>query len=201
MTDNFIGKYNVPPEVTDPVLEFFKENSKNWKDGSITGGQIDKNYKDSKDYFLDVFNMPESCKPYLEALSNCFREYIEEYPTCKEGHNIWGIREKINLQYYPPGGGFKFFHCENAGHDSANVQRHLVFMTYLNTIDPDEGGGTRFLYQGDFNAVRGDTLIWPSAWTHTHRGIVSETCEKYIVTGWVSYELFPLDLSLRERRS
>ena len=38
-----------------------------------------------------------------------------------------------------------------------------------------------------FKAKKGDTLIWPSGWTHTHRGIVSQTQEKYIITGWWSF--------------
>jgi len=28
------------------------------------------------------------------------------------------------------------------------------------------------------------TVIWPADFTHTHRGIVSKTQEKYIATGW-----------------
>ena len=37
-------------------------------------------------------------------------------------------------------------------------------------------------------AKKGLTLIWPATWTHTHRGIVSNDKEKYIVTGWYSFE-------------
>ena len=32
---------------------------------------------------------------------------------------------------------------------------------------------------------RGVTLIWPAPWTHTHRGQISLTHEKTIVTGWL----------------
>ena len=59
-------------------------------------------------------------------------------------------------------------------------------MTYLNDIKND--GGTEFFYQKTkFNAKKGLTLIWPAEWTHTHRGIISEEYEKYIITGWISY--------------
>jgi hypothetical protein len=34
---------------------------------------------------------------------------------------------------------------------------------------------------------KGLTLIWPSDWSHTHRGVPSNTEEKIIATGW--YEL------------
>jgi hypothetical protein len=38
-----------------------------------------------------------------------------------------------------------------------------------------------------FPAKKGLTLFWPSDWTHTHRGIVSNIKEKYIVTGMVQF--------------
>ena len=59
-------------------------------------------------------------------------------------------------------------------------------MTYLNDID--DGGGTEFkLQEMKVKAEKGKTIIWPSDWTHTHRGIVSPSKEKYIVTGWWSF--------------
>jgi hypothetical protein len=60
-------------------------------------------------------------------------------------------------------------------------------MTYLN--DLTDGGETEFHYQQvKVKPEKGLTLIWPADWTHTHRGIPSETQEKYIVTGWLNYE-------------
>ena len=62
---------------------------------------------------------------------------------------------------------------------------NLVFMTYLNDV---EDGGTQFKYQNLITpAKKGLTLIWPTDFTHTHRGVISQTKEKYIVTGWYSY--------------
>jgi hypothetical protein len=59
-------------------------------------------------------------------------------------------------------------------------------MTYLNDVP---NGGTEFYYQGlKSPAKKGLTLIWPADWTHTHRGIVDDKNEKYIVTGWYNYE-------------
>ena len=61
--------------------------------------------------------------------------------------------------------------------------RHLVFMTYLNSVD--DGGETEFLHQNiKVKPKKGLTLIWPADWTHTHRGVVSPSQDKYILTGW-----------------
>ena len=57
-------------------------------------------------------------------------------------------------------------------------------MTYL-TNTPN--GGTEFLYQNiKTECVKGITLLWPAYWTHTHRGIISKTHGKEILTGWFS---------------
>ena len=58
-------------------------------------------------------------------------------------------------------------------------------MTYMNDV-PD--GGTEWFHQDKYvPAQRGYTVIWPSDWTHFHRGRVSNTSEKYIITGWFSF--------------
>ena len=57
-------------------------------------------------------------------------------------------------------------------------------MTYLNDV-PD--GGTMFKYQKIITpAKKGSTVIWPAGFTHTHKGQISHTKEKFIVTGWWS---------------
>ena len=88
-----------------------------------------------------------------------------------------------NLQYYPPGGGFKTWHSERINPIAS--KRVFVFMTYLNDV---EDGGTDFYYQKlTTPAKKGLTLIWPTDFTHTHSGQISDTHEKYIITGWFGY--------------
>ena len=66
------------------------------------------------------------------------------------------------------------------------VNRHLVFMTYLNTVK--SGGETEFYHQKvKVKPKKGKTLIWPSEWTHIHRGRTSFKEDKYIITGWFSF--------------
>ena len=57
-------------------------------------------------------------------------------------------------------------------------------MTYLNTV---ENGGTSFKYQNiTTQAVKGLTLIWPSDFTHMHKGQISNQT-KYIITGCYNF--------------
>jgi hypothetical protein len=59
-------------------------------------------------------------------------------------------------------------------------------MTYLNTVF--KGGETEFLYQDiKFSPTKGNTLLWPAYFTHTHRGIPAPIEDKFIITGWFEY--------------
>jgi hypothetical protein len=90
----------------------------------------------------------------------------------------------FNIQRYEPGEGFYGWHCERAG--LLNSSRVLVWMVYLN--DVKEGGQTQFFHQGHLEKPsQGKLLIWPSDWTHTHRGVPSPTETKYILTGWFTH--------------
>ena len=92
--------------------------------------------------------------------------------------------EAFNIQKYNPGEGFFPFHCENTG-SGIGLLRVLAWMIYLNDV-PD--GGTEFLYQDHIEtAEQGKFLIWPAYWTHAHKGQISNTTTKYILTGWFSF--------------
>ena len=66
------------------------------------------------------------------------------------------------------------------------LDRLLVWMVYLN--DVNDKGETEFFYQHHFEEPKqGKLVIWPSDWTHLHRGIISPTETKYILTGWYTH--------------
>ena len=83
------------------------------------------------------------------------------------------------------GEGYYVFHyeCVGAQHDII-TRRMLAWMIYLNDVPAGEGE-TEFLYQGvRIQPKRGDLVIFPAGFTHTHRGNPVYTTDKYIVTGW-----------------
>ena len=45
-----------------------------------------------------------------------------------------------------------------------------------------------FINPETMEAITGRIAIWPAAWTHVHKGQISEIEEKYIATGWFNYE-------------
>ena len=125
----------------------------------------------------------------LKRLVSTIEEEVNEY-TLKFSKGLYNISEfrldpLFNIQRYHPGEGYHTFHCER-GANSKNLSRVLVWMIYLN--DVTDGGQTEFYYQNHKEtAEQGKIVIWPSDWTHIHRGITSPTQTKYILTGWFSH--------------
>ncbi|WP_308364131.1 MULTISPECIES: 2OG-Fe(II) oxygenase [unclassified Microbulbifer] len=99
--------------------------------------------------------------------------------------------DKINLQHYEKAkGGYYHWHSEHYPHPSdpgqKSLHRVLFWILYLN--DVDEGGETEFCYQGaKIKPRKGSLILSPCGFTHTHRGNVPVSGDKYILTSWVNY--------------
>ena len=166
--------------ICDDIINFY-ENSDEKGQGKMQMNNVAGYYPDKKDSTDCVLRDPLLDK-YLSSLQNVMNTYMEKFPMSKS-EAAWGIVENVNIQHYKPNQGFKSWHTERS---CANNNRHLVFMTYLN--DVMDGGETEWFHQkGRVKPRKGLTVIWPSDWTHMHRGIVSKTEHKYIVTGWIEY--------------
>jgi hypothetical protein len=168
--NNFILTDYIEESVCDSIIEYFEKNPNNWKGSNHPS-------KQSIEMVLP-FN-----HKYFEKLNVVLQKYKKIYPFCDQGHSPWSIWENVNIQKYLPKQGFLKYHWENKFPEWSF--RHLVFMTYLNTVKV--GGQTDFLYQKlKIKPKKGLTVIWPASWTHVHKGL--ETKElKYIVTGWYGY--------------
>tara|TARA_B100000035_G_C21007820_1_gene558147 strand:- start:106 stop:675 length:570 start_codon:yes stop_codon:yes gene_type:complete len=177
---SFINGINIDKSFCDKVISHFKSNIDKAEEGftySFNKRNVDKSVKESLD--LDLID-DGLCKTFSSHLSKAIKEYESKYEALKN-HMPYSVVENPKIQYYKKGQGFKKWHCER----DANVNRMLVWMVYLNNV---EDGGTEFKYQKlKIPARKGLFLMWPSDFTHTHRGIISHTKEKYILTGWLGY--------------
>jgi len=183
--NNFISGWYIDNEqLMQDIIDYHKI-SPDRSPGKIGSQQsIDIKVKDSVD--CDLTKNDQLTERYAKELKIVLDAYIKQYPECNKCAPF-GVTEGINIQRYLPNGGYHGWHCERSEGKSPMTSRHLVFMTYLNDID--DAGETEFLYQQTkIRPERGLTLIWPTDWTHYHRGIASATQEKYIVTGWFSFK-------------
>ena len=96
----------------------------------------------------------------------------------------------LNLQKYRKGsGGFHHWHSEIYPREPncETLHRVLLFMFFLN--DVEQGGGTEFLYQKkQIQPKSGRMVIAPAGFTHTHKGNVPVSDDKYIVTSWILFQ-------------
>jgi prolyl 4-hydroxylase len=183
--DNFIhGIYLDDTVLCNDLIEYHT-NSETKRQGHV-GGKVQLGYKRSTDCNL----APDSPlhRQYVTALQQVIERYIKKYPMAVEICPSWTFREHLQIQHYKPGEGFYAWHCERSGTIDPVCNRHLVWMTYLNDVTDD--GGTEFFHQQvKVKPETGLTLIWPTDWTHAHRGITSQSQNKYIITGWLGFSV------------
>jgi hypothetical protein len=156
------------------------------------GEGADRHRKDDMQLGLNVkahktldFDGKDAVDLFFDGLQKCYEEYTGVYSVLKDGK----IRAStMKMQRTSPGGGYHVWHGEQGS--GAHANRVVVYMLYLNTIEPTDGAETEFLYQKKrFNPVENTMVVWPASYTHAHRGNpVLGTQAKYIVTGWFYYD-------------
>jgi len=168
----FIGSHFIDEKICDNMLSFFWDN-KHLHHETKMPSKVKKCIEMGINPNKIVF---EPYNSYFKSLNECLKIYQNDYGI----NRLLKINENFNIQHYKPEEGFYKWHYERDRKRFA--ERCLVFMTYLNDV-PD--GGTEFTHQNiEVRAKKGLTLIWPTDFTHTHRGVISKTKEKTIITGW-----------------
>jgi len=131
-------------------------------------------------------NHPETGKPTsvtkenFETVGKPYLDQLIQYVFCYDN---------FTAQRYEQGvGGYHYWHSEIFPQLPHNKPLHrvLAFLYYLN--DVEEGGETEFHYQGiKTKPKKGTLVIFPAGFTHTHKGHVPISDEKYVVTSWLMY--------------
>lgn len=193
--NGFVGVYNnvYPDGYCQHLINEFNRmetagaGSNRWQ--SEKAPEINKNdYQiglSLKGHDTKLFNEKNVVDVFFDGLQVCYEEYTKTFSSLSQGK----IRATVmKMQRTPPGGGYHVWHGEQGNGDHAN--RVVVYMLYLNSLNPEEGGETEFLYQKQrFRPVENQMILWPASFTHTHRGntVLGER-SKYIVTGWFYYD-------------
>jgi|TARA_R110000824_G_scaffold5700_1_gene26334 hypothetical protein len=175
--ESFIGGWFISSKICDGLVSYFNEFSKHAVPGKSGKGKVTKSVKDSLDLVITENNLDKEILPYRIELQKILQLYLKRYPEVDQ-YSKFNVKY-FNIQKYNKKGGFKKWHFEKGS--LAHTGRVLVFMTYLNDID---NGGTMFKYQKIATpSIKGLTLIWPTDFTHTHKGQIVDK-EKIITTGW-----------------
>jgi len=113
---------------------------------------------------------------------DCYKQYANKFDILNKftEHKSYTLK----IQKTKPGEGYHTWHSEISSRETSI--RLLTWTVYLN--DEFEAGETEFLYQQyRYKPSKGDVIIFPAAYTHTHRGNPPIGGDKYIITGWVEF--------------
>ena len=180
--ENFISGWFIPDNICDNLISYFNTNKDKTIQGYYTNNNkkvCNKKIKDSIDLGL-YNNLDKEVIDYRIALQKVLDLYVKKYPEVNR-YDRFNV-ENLVIQHYPKKGGYKVWHFERGS--KLNTHRVLVFMTYLDNV---KNGGTYFKYQKTLTPCKkGLTLIWPSDFTHTHKGQITNK-EKTIATGWFKF--------------
>ena len=193
---HFIREYYVKDiSICDRLLELFNTARRlGFASPGRTGNfQVNKDVKDSEDFAVESLppGHPEVPGPDASGYNDVMRQFVELIPRYyADVDAAWKQELEFkylpHFQHYKPGGGFKAWHCDATGD---TVNRHLVFLLYLNDVP---GGGTEFKgHDYICEAKKGKVLMFPANFTYPHRGQISQTHEKNILTGWATPVVSP----------
>ena len=188
--DNFIEIYkNVfDTNFCDKVIKYFQQADE--LGFTLNRQDHDKASKLNKDdlaMFIPEITLNHSSAEIVNTFNNlfwenCYKKYAAKYSSLDEfeQHRLYTLK----VQKTEPGQGYHLWHAEASGRAVSN--RILAWTVYLN--DNFEAGETEFLYQQyRYKPSKGDVVIFPAGFTHTHRGNPPIGGDKYIITGWVEF--------------
>ncbi len=183
--------------VSDGIMAFFDDRTDLHRAGVAFGNDSESNPREAAKVSTDISLVAiDRSDPQAYALSEviirgvtaALDKYLEERPLfreCAPGQSLF-VNPIFNIQRYRPGEGFKRWHCDWTISDELTEPSHrvLAWILYCNDID---SAGTEFYWQQYHEpAERGKLVIFPAGLSHIHRGRVSYTGTKTIVTGWIN---------------
>ena len=182
--EDFIGFYEnkFPDRLCDALVEVFNQIE---NDQSFDVHRNNTLLRNDFSLNLSHFNQGDKITSHCnEFIIKTFAEYADKYPSLRD---CFIYNPGLKLQKTIPGGGFHSWHCEQPYIiNDFDKDRLLAWMVYLN--DDYEGGETEFNYLSKrVKPKKGTLLMWPTGFTHTHRGGMVISGEKYILTGWIYF--------------
>ena len=180
-------------EICDDIINRFENDKKNQISG-ITLSGLNKDVKDTNDLMLSHHDEWKDIDTLInKVIYTQFELYRNQltFINSEDGNEIpiFMFPTQVGdtgyqIQKYKQNEGKYVWHTDNQVRANGK-ERLITFLFYLN--DVDKGGETDFHYKKIIPRT-GKLLLFPATWTFTHRGIMPESSDKYIITGWIHNE-------------
>tara|TARA_R100001086_G_C11690862_1_gene218501 strand:+ start:45 stop:578 length:534 start_codon:yes stop_codon:yes gene_type:complete len=156
----------------DEVINFFKKLPlQYYEQGSYNGIFLNDDSPYLRDRKLSFLK---------GRFQSALNKYVQDYPELNYVEPF-SLKE-IRFKHWKKNKFFDFWHSE---HSSRFSNRILNFMIYLSTHDC----GTEFLDKSVIKSEKGRLAMFPSYFTHTHRGMpCPEKKDRYMFGGYFNFD-------------
>lgn len=153
---------------------------------SAQGSALEHQVRRSRGLILSPENCGEHYAAVTSAFRNAYMSYREKYRILQQINQV--VTEAFTMVRYQGDTEHYGWHVDGA--DPGSRYRFLSGVCYLNTVA--KGGETEFRLQTKKISPReGAILMFPSVWTHEHRGLAPASGSKYIITTWLRFADYP----------
>jgi len=166
------------------MIDLFEQHEEDQVEGRVgSKGRIDLDTKRSTDIMIRrQKHWRETDDLLFDSIAEAIKELSETFP------DFFGSGRTVEDRGYQiqrtDANGFYSWHYDG---DHADKTRMLVAIWYLNDVADDQGGKTEFLESGvTIQPQAGKMVLFPTAWTHYHRGGELLYGTKYIATTWIA---------------
>ena len=175
-----INQRSVTGKLCEKIIDYYNQNTSLTRDSEISQAGVDKKARKSTE--LDInWDIP-LMHEIKEEIDSLIVDYLNHYPEVSRTFKS-SYYETGHILKYDPNEGFYNYHYDRDGLSISD--RVLSIIIYLN--DVSEGGETEFKYftPKTVKPEKRTVLIFPSEWTHTHRGNSPKSNEKFICVLWL----------------
>lgn len=193
------------PDFCDEIIKVYHEHKDLQHPGVTIGGEslLTKKTIDLSITGSNIAELDEIDAILNKNIDNFFRKYrCDIYKSQNQADYVKFATTHdtgYQLQRYIKNEGFYTIHTDDQSIimlDTIN-SRLATFIWYLN--DVDEGGETVFVKKCKIKPTKGSLLIFPATWTYHHCGMVPESNDKYIITGWLYSDVNNLSFQNNQR--
>ena len=169
-------------EVKDDLLS--KDECKTITQWFLDNKQLKKEEERVGYWYADHLHyeeIPSELQPMVRAICSLKDSYVSHYPESDMLPDSW-VLPSVRFKWWKPGDYYKSWHSE---HNSTRPNMILGFMIYLS----DNDCSTEFMRYDNVETKAGRGLMFPTFFTHTHRGSVCKKgLDRFALSGYYHYE-------------
>jgi Rps23 Pro-64 3,4-dihydroxylase Tpa1-like proline 4-hydroxylase len=182
----YLENNSLPNELCEEIIEMFENDDSQYE--GVTAVGLNKHIKDTKDMIIpnnDKWN--KILKVLTKELHRNLNLYIKLLKTDLNDYAIFSknflYENSFQIQRYRKNEGKYIYHHDHDIRFDQKDHRVITYLWYLNTVY--QGGETEIWKTIKIKPEQGKLLLFPASWTFPHSGLIPESNNKYIITGWL----------------